>query len=157
MTDRDETGRDDDERVERDAKSGRFLSGNKLAVRHGLHVAGELDAVVAEVLPDVLDALSAPLGDPRRYVLATRSLAQRVAVCELLARFIDESGLLDSQGRVRPAVDRLLRAWGSLDAALDRAGLNATAAARLGGKVLEARGMALSIQKAIDEKQKGAS
>lgn len=83
------------------------------------------------VRPELEAALSAAPDDPARYTLSTRTLEQRIAVCDQLSGYLDRVGVLDRKGSPRAAVALLVKAWSALDSALRASALTPQSAAKL--------------------------
>jgi hypothetical protein len=118
-----------------------YQPGNLAAVVYGGHSAQVVDAVAAHYL----EQARAMLGDhvpsqvqPSEYQRAVIAWARAEARCDLVARYLDDVGLLDQDGNPRPAARFALEAERTAAKRREELGLTPLARAKLGRDVASA-------------------
>lgn len=106
-----------------------FQPGNTAAVRHGAHSPGhveqranQLQSAATEILP----WLKHP-----EHAAAVSAWSRAEARCLLVDEYLQEHGLLDDAGRVRPAAELVIKLERIASEARSRLGLDPTSRARL--------------------------
>jgi hypothetical protein len=113
-----------------------FGPGNRAAVTHG----GWSPAVFGPVAIALRDALLQDRPRLAQYALAVAAWADIEARCLVLREHLDEHGMLDARGRVRPATELLVKLERRADQARQRLGLDPKADADLARATAEAAG-----------------
>ena len=116
--------------------------GNKLAVKHGAWSPTIYGPVAAELVAGVLEAR--PQLDTYRTAVA--AWADVEARCLVLRAYMDEHGMLDPDGGVRPAADLLVKLERQADKARQRLGLDPKADAELARATAEAHHAAADLE-----------
>ena len=111
-----------------------FTEGNKAAVTHGAYSVEVYGEVARELVTGVL-ADRPQLG---RYRTAVAAWADVEAKCLVIREWLEDRGMLEDDGKVRPAVDLLLKLEGRADKARQRLGLDPRADAELARSTAEA-------------------
>jgi hypothetical protein len=99
-----------------------FQEGNLVAVRHGAFS----EAIVASAASDIVCAAieAVPRLAAPEYRAAVTAWGRAEARCLLVEKFLEEHGLLDEDGRPRPAADLALRVERQAADARSRLGLD---------------------------------
>jgi hypothetical protein len=111
-----------------------FERGNTAGQRHGAHSDRALDPIAREIRDELLESGPDYLAEPS-YAPAVAALARSEAQIVLLARWIEERGLLDEGGAPRGAVDLLLRVERAAQNLRNALGLTPLAREKLGRDV----------------------
>jgi len=103
--------------------------GNMKAAKHLAFSERAIAPVQAEIIETATELI--PFLDDPSYVPALEAWARVEARCRLVADYLDEHGLLDPDGKPRPAADLSIRLEKSAADARARLGLDPTSRARL--------------------------
>lgn len=106
-----------------------FPEGNTVALRHGARSPRMVEALADQVLAAAVE--DAPWLAADLYTPAVRAWARSEAQAILLADYLDEHGLHDAKGRLRPAEQALHRAETRAANARARLGLDPVSRAAL--------------------------
>ncbi len=132
-----------------DRRAPAFDAGNAVALQHGAYSSRVVEPVAVRLAAELEAASPEWLADVDRA--AVDAYARAEARVEVLARWLDEHGMLADDGKVRPAADLLVRLERLAADARSRLGLDPLSRARLGRDTAVARAAASSSVRAAAE------
>ncbi len=103
--------------------------GNDLALKHGAHSDSRIEPVAADITAHAIEAV--PWLQAPEYAAALAAWSRAEARCALLADYLDEHGLLDEKGDVRPAADLVVKLERQASEARSKLGLDPISRAAL--------------------------
>jgi len=108
-------------------------AGNEIALKHGAYAPRRVDPLARELVETVADV--AYLQDDPSYRTSLWAWGRAEARVQLVSEWIDQNGMLDEEGKPRPAADLLVRLEKQAADARARLGLDPLSRARLGRDV----------------------
>jgi hypothetical protein len=132
-----------------------FTEGNVVALKHGAGSPRVVDPLAAELVADALTAV--PDLERPEYRATVEAWAREEARCRLLSAWLNQHGLMDDEGRLRPAEQALHRAETRATNLRSRLGLDPLSTARLGRDKAQARAMSMALLMASVGDEEGSS
>lgn len=133
-----------------------FTVGNAMALRHGAHSRRVVDPLAAEIVAEAVEAV--PDLDRPEYRAVVEAWAREEARCRLLTAWLDQHGLMDGEGHLRPAEQALHRAETRATNLRSRLGLDPLSAQRIGRDKAQTRALSMALLMAtVDDDEEAQS
>lgn len=120
-----------------------FTEGNAVALKHGAGSPRVVDPLAAEIVAEAVEAV--PDLERPEYRAVVEAWAREEARCRLLSAWLDQHGLMDDEGRLRPAEQALHRAETRATNLRSRLGLDPLSAQRIGRDKAQTRALSMAL------------